>query len=133
MTANKEIVSYIFFGILTTLINLLSYILLTKVLMLDYKSAVTIAWIVSVIFAFITNKLFVFMSRDRHFLSLIKELGSFTLSRIASFGLDIVTMIILIEMLMLNDLGVKIFANTLVIAFNYLASKYFVFRQVIKE
>ncbi len=133
MTAKREITGYIFFGILTTLINVLSYVLLMKVLETDYKTATTIAWLLSVFFAFITNKLFVFHSGRKRFLPLVKELGSFMLSRIVSYGLDIATMGALIELLNVNDFGAKIFANILVVIFNYLASKHFVFRQVIKE
>jgi len=133
MTAKKEITGYLFFGILTTLINILSYVLLTNILGIDYKTATTIAWLVSVLFAFITNKLFVFHSMSKHFLPLVKELGAFILSRVASYGLDILTMITLIELLYINDFVAKIFANFVVVVFNYIISKYFVFRQVIKE
>ena len=133
MTAKREITGYLFFGILTTLVNVLSYALLTKVVETDYKTATTIAWLVSVLFAFITNKLFVFHSRSRHLLPLAKELGTFMLSRIVSYGLDILTMVTLIELLNVNDFGAKIFANVLVIILNFLSSKHFVFRQAIKE
>ncbi|KUO59466.1 MAG: teichoic acid glycosylation protein [Gracilibacter sp. BRH_c7a] len=133
MTSKRELTSYIFFGILTTLINILSYVLLTNILGIDYKTATTIAWLVSVLFAFITNKLFVFHSMSKHFLPLVKELGAFILSRVASYGLDILTMITLIELLYINDFVAKIFANFVVVVFNYIISKYFVFRQVIKE
>lgn len=133
MTVKREITGYIFFGILTTIINILSYVLLTKALETDYKAGTTIAWLVSVLFAFITNKLYVFHSRSRHFLPLAKELGTFMLSRIASYWLDILTMVTLIELLNVNDFGAKIFANILVVILNYLASKHFVFRQAIKE
>lgn len=133
MTAKQEISGYIFFGILTTIVNILCYVLLTQVIDADYKTATTLAWLVSVLFAFATNKVFVFQSKSKHFLPLAKELGSFMLSRMVSYGLDILTMVTLIELLNVNDFGAKIFANIVVVSFNYLASKYFVFRQVIKE
>jgi len=133
LTVKRELTGYILFGILTTIVNILSYVLLTKVFGTDYKIATTLAWLVSVIFAFITNKLFVFHSRSKHFLPLVKELGAFMLSRIVSYGLDILTMVALIELLIINDFQAKLFANVVVVFFNYLVSKYFVFRQVIKE
>lgn len=133
MKNKAEIISYLVFGILTTLINIISYLFLTKWFGLDYPSATTSAWVISVLFAFITNKLYVFQSVGRDILSTLKEMGSFGLSRLLSYALDILTMILLIEVLHTDDLGAKIFANVLVVIFNYLAGKYFVFRQIAKE
>lgn len=130
MKLKKELLNYLIFGVLTTLINIISYAFFSKLLQLDFKVAATIAWLLSVLFAFVTNKVYVFASKEQDFLTISKELGSFLLSRVLSYGLDIFTMIFLVEFLLLNDLAAKIIANILVIVFNYLASKLFVFKEM---
>lgn len=130
MKDRKELLNYLVFGFITTFINMISYALLAKLLTTDFKTATTIAWFLSVLFAFVTNKLFVFNSRHKNLFLMTKELGSFLLSRILSYGLDIFSMIFLVEVLLLNDIVSKGIANALVILFNYFASKFFVFRQL---
>jgi putative flippase GtrA len=130
MKVKKELFNYLIYGALTTLINILSYALLTKLLNTDFKTATTIAWILSVLFAFVTNKLYVFHSTGKNIFTISKELGSFLLSRLLSYGLDILSMILLVQILVINDLIAKVIANILVVIFNYLASKLFVFKQL---
>ncbi|WP_175425253.1 GtrA family protein, partial [Paenibacillus nuruki] len=60
MNNKKEIISYLIFGVLTTLINIAVYFLLANVVGMDFKVATSIAWLVSVLFAFFTNKKYVF-------------------------------------------------------------------------
>jgi len=125
---NKELLYYLVFGILTTAVNFLSYIVLTKLFFADFKTATTVAWFLSVFFAFVTNKIYVFRSRQTNPMALTREFASFLFSRVLSYGLDIMTMILLVSLLRMNDLVAKIIANILVIVFNYLASKFFVFK-----
>ena len=73
MKRKKEVISYLFFGVLTTLINILSYVVLSKLFEVDYKLATTIAWVISVLFAFITNKLYVFNSKETNIVLIAKE------------------------------------------------------------
>jgi len=121
---------YVLFGVITTLVNIISYTFLTQFLYADFKIATTIAWIISVLFAFFTNKYYVFHSRNsKNIYLLSKEIGYFFFSRILSYGLDLISMIVLIELLRFDDLIAKIIANGLVILFNYFASKYFIFKQ----
>ncbi|NLI91194.1 MAG: GtrA family protein [Peptococcaceae bacterium] len=128
MKEKNEITNYIFFGIITTFVNIVCYTFLTKLLAFDFKTATTLAWLLSVSFAFITNKRYVFKSREKEFLILCKEFGTFLLSRMISYGLDIISMIFLVEIMGFDDLVSKMTANVLVIIFNYLASKLIVFR-----
>ena len=73
---NKEIIKYLIFGILTTLVNILCFYILDK-LNIDIYINNTISWIVSVIFAFITNKLYVFESKSLDIKTIFKEGTSF--------------------------------------------------------
>ncbi|MDP4171952.1 MAG: GtrA family protein [Bacillota bacterium] len=125
----KEVVSYLVFGGLTTLVNIVTYYVCVNTFGLDYKVATTIAWVLSVAFAYITNKMFVFNSRITGTLPLLKEFFSFIFFRILSYFLDLLTMIFLIEHLHSNDLLAKIIANVFVVIFNYVASKLFIFKK----
>jgi len=129
----REFILYLLFGVLTTLVNILSYALLAKGLALDYKPATAMAWALSVLFAYVTNKRYVFQSPATALPAVLKELGSFVVFRLASLGLDMITMVISIEILRLHDLVAKIIANSLVIAFNYLASKFVIFRKPLSD
>ena len=84
-----------------------------------------IAWIISVLFAFITNKLFVFESKG----NVLKESISFFIVRLISLGLDMLCMYLLISVLSTNELLSKIITNVIVIILNYVFSKIFVFKK----
>jgi putative flippase GtrA len=130
MKINKEIVSYLVFGILTTLVNIITYGFLAKIMNMDYKIATTIAWLLSVLFAFITNKLYVFNSKNMDFKSVVKELFSFLIFRLLSYFIDLVIMIVMVEWLKVDDLITKVIANVIVVIINFFASKLFIFKKV---
>jgi putative flippase GtrA len=129
MEQKKEVISYLFFGVLTTLANIVSYIVLSKLFEMDYKLATTIAWVISVLFAFITNKLYVFNSKETNIVLIAKEFTSFTFFRFLSYLMDLGMMVLMIEWLKTGDLIAKIMANFFVIFFNYFASKYVIFKK----
>jgi len=128
MKNKKEMFNYLLFGVLTTLVNIVSFAVFDKWMGMDYKVATTIAWILSVLFAFITNKWYVFHSQSTNALSLLREFTSFLFFRGLSYLLDIGTMIFLIELLKADSMMAKIAANVLVVVFNYFASKYVIFK-----
>lgn len=99
---------------------------------LDYKIATSLAWALSVIFAFITNKVFVFKSEGIRGTQLLKELSSFIFFRLLSYFIDLLAMIVLVEWLGVLDALSKIIASALVAILNYFASKHFVFRLKLK-
>ncbi|MGW9531067.1 GtrA family protein [Paenibacillus terrae] len=133
MKLGKELVNYAVFGVLTTIINLIVYALFTKVLSADYKLSITVAWLISIIFAFVTNKLYVFKNNGSRLTSLPKEFFLFFLIRLSSLCLDIILMIVLVQNVRMNDFLAKIIVNFIVIAVNYLASKYVVFMKKTSE
>lgn len=128
----RQTQSYIFFGILTTVVNFISYVFFTTIVNLDYKIATSFAWILSVVFAFITNKIFVFKSGKTKGTLLIKELSSFLFFRSLSYFIDLLSIIILVERLRVVDTLSKIIASAIVAIFNYFASKYVIFRLKLK-
>ena len=118
------ILSYLFFGGLTTLVNIFTFWLL-RVLKLGVYTSNVIAWIVSVLFAFITNKLFVFESKGKT----LKQGLSFFIFRLISLVFDMGIMYLLIDLLKWDDLLSKIITNVIVVIINYVFSKIFIFKK----
>lgn len=121
----KEVINYLIFGVLTTLINIISFDILVH-LSIDWKISNIIAWIISVLFAYITNKLYVFESKKQN---IIKELFSFISFRLLSLVFDLVGMYIFIEILHVDNLISKVIMNVVVVILNYLFSKIFIFKK----
>lgn len=128
----SEILWYGFFGVLTTLVNIISFALLDKTGLNVYFSNL-LAWLFSVLFAFITNKLFVFDSKDFTFKVFFKELVSFFFFRIVSLGIDMAGMYVCLEAIKLNKMISKIIVNVVVIIANYIFSKLFIFKKKSSE
>ena len=119
-----EVLSYLFFGGCTTLVNILTFGGL-RLLKLGVYSSNVIAWIVSVLFAFITNRLFVFESKGK----VLKEMISFFGFRLLSLVFDMGIMYLFVDVLNFNDMVSKIIANIFVIIINYVFSKIFIFKK----
>lgn len=126
----KEIINYIFFGGCTFVVNFVSYFILTNFINIDEVISNMIAWVISVLFAYITNKLFVFESKTEGFKATLKELVSFFLARIVSGILcDVGTFALMIRVLQINDIIAKIVTQIMVIIMNYVFSKLIIFRK----
>ncbi len=123
----KEVIMYLIFGVLTTLVNIITYYISTKIFLIDYQISNIIAWIISVTFAFITNKLYVFESKTND--KILKEIISFYSLRLFSLGIDIFTMYIMVSILSIDDLIAKVVANVIVIVINYITSKLITFKK----
>ena len=125
----KFIILYGIFGVLTTLINIVSYSLLYSVLDVSNVISNIIAWVLSVLFAFITNKLWVFGSKSFEFKLFMAELGNFTLCRLATGVLDLGIMFVGVDLLKGPAIILKVISNVIVIILNYVMSKVFVFKK----
>ena len=125
----KEIINYLIFGVLTTIVNYISYIILTKVCNIDYLVSTVIAQVIAIIFAYITNKIFVFQSKNLSKKEFLKEMFSFFGFRILSLFLDMGFMYLFVDMLHLNDIIMKLVSNVLIVIANYIFSKLFIFRK----
>ena len=122
----KEIINYLIFGGLTTLISIFTYALFAKVFHIDYLISNVLSWIIAVLFAYITNKIFVFESKSK---KNIKEITSFFFFRVVSLIMEMVILYIFVDMLHIDDLVTKIIAQIIVIVSNYVFSKVFVFKK----
>ena len=125
----KEQILYILFGGFTTVVNIVTFTLCADVLDMGTYVANLIAWILSVAFAYITNKLWVFESKTTDFKSLVREITTFTGARILTLGFDMAIMYVGIDLFNLNKLLMKIVANVVVIVSNYIFSKLFIFKK----
>ena len=126
---NREVIRYLVIGALTTLINYIAYWAVTRLLGLDALTSNWIAWVVSVVFAYITNKLYVFESHVSGVKALALEMFNFVLARVFSLFVDQAIIWLLVEKLGLYDLICKLFSNFVVIVMNYIFSKLIIFRK----
>lgn len=126
----KEIFDYLFFGGLVTIINFISYYIPANIIGVDKIVSNLIAFIISVIFAYVVNKEYVFETKWEGIQNIFKEFSSFVISRIGT-GLicDILIFAFMINILNINDVISKIFTQILVVILNYIIGKWFVFKQ----
>lgn len=124
---HKDIIIYIFFGVLTTLVNYAVYFPLYNLTSISATICTCIAWLVSVLFAFLTNKPFVFNSHDWSAGTVVQEFSKFIGCRIVSGALEAIIVLITIDILNWNGNIWKIVTGVLVIILNYVGSKVFVF------
>ncbi len=121
------IISYLFWGVVTTLVNILVYTILTKKLNIDYMVSNVISWIIAVLVAYITNKSYVFKTKTNKKRTLIIELCKFFSVRIFSLIMEIIIMFLGVSLLGFDDVIVKIITQIVVIISNYFMSKFIVF------
>ena len=125
----KFIILYGIFGVLTTIVNIATYGILYRCFDVSNIVSNIIAWVMSVLFAFVTNKLWVFESKSFNFSLFIKELGSFTVCRLATGVLDLGIMFLGVDLLEGPAMILKVVSNIIVIILNYVMSKFFVFKK----
>lgn len=131
---NRETISYVLFGVLTTVVSILSYELIKRAAsgkkeptQLIINIATVGSWIFAVAFAFVTNKLFVFQSDTMELTVVITEALLFVGARLISLGYEIVWMNITTGLFKWNDSLCKIIAQFVIVALNYIFSKLFIF------
>ena len=123
-----DVLAYLFFGVLTTVVNYLAYIPCYNWLELSASVSNIIAWAVAVAFAFLTNKPFVFKSHDWSSKVLLPELGKFLGCRIGSGILETALLLLTVDWLAWNGNWMKLIASVFVVIVNYIGSKLFVFQ-----
>ena len=109
----RELLSYLFFGVLTTVVNYVSYLLLAPFFA----------------FAYLTNRRWVFRSQAKGAAAILREAGSFVGARLISGVIDVGIMWVFADRLGFNDKLVKLASNVFVVIFNYIASKLIIFRK----
>ncbi len=151
----REIITYIVFGVLTTVVNLVTFYITKRIFIsigwdgvcnalfssagsekilallgkgTDYLDATVIAWVVAVIFAFVTNKLIVFESKSWKPSVAGKEFAAFIGARVFSLFVELLFMFATVTVLSINEFIAKIVVQAIVVILNYVFSKLIIFK-----
>lgn len=124
-----DILSYLFFGGLTTVVNYLVYLPCYNLLHLSASVSNVIAWVAAVAFAYLTNKPFVFKSHDWSWKTVGPELAKFVGCRIGSGLIETAIIFVTVDLLQFNGNIWKLITSVLVVILNYVGSKLLVFRK----
>ena len=124
-----DVLSYLFFGVLTTAVNYIVYLPCYNMLGLSGSLSNAIAWVVAVAFAYLTNKPFVFQSHDWSAKTVIPELTKFVGCRLGSGVLETAIIFLTVDLLGWNGNVMKLLTSVLVVVLNYIGSKLLVFKK----
>ncbi len=128
----RDVIPYLFFGVCTTVVNVIVYWGCAHLLSLSVMASTVTAWILAVLFAYVTNRKWVFKSTAVSREEIFREIISFFGCRLATGIMDWLCMLVFVELLQFNDVVIKVLANILVIVLNYAASKLIIFKGAYK-
>ena len=126
---NKAIILYLFFGVCTMILNTAAYAACYELLGISNVLSTIVAWLLAVVAAYITNKIWVFESKTDTAATLMQEIWKFFSCRIATGVADIAIMYVFVDIMAWNATFMKIVANIIVVILNYAASKLWIFRK----
>lgn len=124
-----DILSYLIFGVLTTVVNYVVYLPCYNLLGLSAAVSNAIAWVFAVAFAYLTNKPFVFKSHDWSMKTVLPELTKFVACRIGSGVMETAILLVCVDWLGWDGNAMKLITSVLVVVVNYVGSKLLVFRK----
>lgn len=124
----KEIIMYFLVGGCTTVVSLATYFVFANILNLHYQIANILSWVFAVIFAYFTNKKFVFKSEFESVKNTTIEAGKFVSCRLASLLAEVISMYVLVQIFGIDDNLTKLINQFIVFVLNYIFSKFLVFR-----
>lgn len=126
----KEVINYLVFGGLSTVVNFVSYFIFARIVSIEEVTSSGLSWFCAVLFAYITNKLFVFESKTNNKKDFFKEIVYFFACRVLSGILcDVGTFALMINVFGINDIIAKIVTQIMVIILNYVFSKVIIFKK----
>ena len=120
----KEIINYLIVGGCTTVVSIVSYNIF-RIYITNYLICTVLSWILAVLFAYVTNRMFVFHSKEKN---IISEFCSFIFSRVLSLIAEMACMFLLVDFIHINDKVSKVIVQFIIIVLNYIFSKLFVFK-----
>lgn len=121
----KEKFNYLVAGFLATVISVGSYNIL-RFFIDSYKICTVLSWIFAVLFAYVSNRKFVFNSKSK---KVFKEFCSFIASRLFTLLVELLCMYLLVQVFVINDRISKLIVQVIIIILNYILSKLFVFKK----
>ncbi len=125
----KSVILYLFFGVCTTLVNMIVYYLCAHPFGFPTMPSTILAWFAAVLFAYLTNRKWVFESEETTVTGIAMEMARFFGCRLATGVVDWFCMFFFVDVLSWNDMLVKFGSNVLVVILNYIASKLIIFRK----
>lgn len=125
----RDIISYLFFGVLTTAVNYVVYLPCYNIFGLSAALSNAVAWVAAVAFAYLTNKPFVFKSHDWSMKTVLPELTKFIACRVGSGVLETAILLITVDWFSWDGNAMKLIASVLVVILNYVGSKLLVFHK----
>ena len=128
---HKEIINYLIVGVLTTVVSLGIYYLLTFTILnpdnpFQLQVANVISWIGAVIFAYFTNRKFVFESKEKN---ILKEASKFAISRVGTLLMDMLIMFVTVNLMHIPHWIAKLIVQVVVTILNYIFGKFLVFNK----
>ena len=126
---HEEGINYLIFGFLAFVLNYVLYFIFADAIAMHYMAATVLSWVLTVVFAYWTNRTFVFKSQNRDASAVWKEFISFIRARVATEVLEIVLMYVMVDMAGINDKISKLVCQVLVILANYVLSKIWIFKK----
>lgn len=124
---NKEVLLYLFFGGLAFLVSIITYVFFDVMLSMNELIANVLSWVITVSFAYMTNKIWVFHAPTHTLQEFIKQMSSFFGGRIATLVIEELILLVFVTWLAFPSVLVKVVAQVIVIVLNYVISKHFVF------
>lgn len=124
-----EVLSYLIFGVLTTVVNYLVYLPCYNLFHWSAALSNAVAWVFAVAFAYLTNKPFVFRSHDWSLKVVVPELAKFVACRVGSGVMETLILLLTVDLMKLDGNIMKIVTSVLVVILNYVGSKLLVFRK----
>lgn len=124
---HRSVLMYLFFGAVTTVVSWVTFWLFAVVLQWNELVANLVSWIITVLVAFLTNRVWVFNAPTKGAAAYIKQLLSFYGSRVATFLVETALIYVFVTRLGFYEMAVKIAASIIVVILNYVFSKLFVF------
>lgn len=125
--ANRETITYLIGGVLTTVVNYVAYYLLCNVIGIKNLIANVIAWIIAVIFAYIINNIWVFQSEKQGIKKEVDKIIKFTAARVFSLIIEELGLFLFVDLMHWNNMLVKALLAVFVVAINYVFSKLYIF------
>ena len=124
----KDVIPYVIFGVLTTIVNIATYWLAAHFFSVEIMISAIVAWFTAVLFAYVTNRKWVFHSEANSIKEIYREILLFFSCRLGTGIADWLCMFVFVKIIGFDDVIIKSLANLLVIVLNYLASKFVIFK-----
>ncbi|MDE5937991.1 MAG: GtrA family protein [Lachnospiraceae bacterium] len=125
---HEEGINYLIFGFLAFVLNYILYFIFADAIAMHYMAATGLSWVLTVVFAYWTNRTFVFKSQNKEKASVVREFVSFIGARVATEVLELALMYVLVDLLAVNDKISKLVCQVIVILANYVLSKIWIFK-----